>query len=213
MDIPVLFADDQVVVCVKPAGISSEEDGMVRALKAQLGGDIFCVHRLDREVTGVMVYARTSAAAAKLSADGLIRKEYRAVVHGKPDSASGTLRDLLYHNASKNKSYPVKKMRRGVKEAVLDYEVLQSVDAPCGQVSLIRIMLHTGRTHQIRVQFASRKMPLVGDARYGSPEKKQPIALYAKQLSFVHPKTRKAMTFTVDAPEGAAFTLFQADHV
>ena len=179
------------VVCVKPAGIPSQGEGPeamparlaaeLRALSAQpaagpsaspaepslgLHGEIYPVHRLDQAVGGVMVYARTKQAAAALSRaiqEGRMEKEDLAVLTKPMAEASGTLRDLLYHDRVKNKTYVVKRKRNGVKEAVLDYETLASG----AEGTLIHVHLHTGRTHQIRVQFASRGCPLAGDGKYG----------------------------------------------
>ncbi len=135
---------------------------MPRLMSEALGGDIYCVHRLDRAVGGVMVYARTTAAAAGLSRQIAARqfhKEYLAVVQGCPAEDSAVLRDLLFWDRSKNKSFVVKRQRGGVKDAELEYALLEALP----ELSLLRVILHTGRTHQIRVQFSSRAMPLVGD--------------------------------------------------
>ena len=125
-----------------------------------------------------------------------LQKEYLAVIAGKPAEDAGTLRDLLYHDRAKNKSYPVKRMRAGVKEAELDYALLESRDG----LSLVRVRLHTGRSHQIRVQFASRGMPLAGDVKYGSAVRDCPIALFSCALSLPHPRTGEALSFSA-APE------------
>lgn len=179
----VLYEDKNIVACVKPVGVVSEDNGKSGSVPSLLAGyfdgkgedkQTYTVHRLDAAVGGVMVYARNRSAAAKLSAqiqNGSFRKEYLAVVSGVPQEKSGIMRDLLFHDLSKNKSYVVDRMRRGVKEAELEYEVLATVDGK----SLVKILLHTGRTHQIRVQFASRKMPLVGDRKYGSSDKRKNV--------------------------------------
>ena len=167
MEPQILYKDRALAVAVKPAGVLSESPGMPEMLRDSLGGSFYCVHRLDAAVGGVMVYARTGQAAAKLS-DAMARKrftkEYLAVVQGRPEQDRAVLRDLLFHDKSVNKTYVVDRMRRGVKEAELEYTVMCSK----GELSLLRIRLHTGRSHQIRVQFASRALPLLGDARYGS---------------------------------------------
>lgn len=184
--VEILFQDRRMVVCVKPAGVLSQkgksgETSMVELLNEQLGTAIFPVHRLDRETGGVMVYARTAEAAADLSCQiqqGQMKKEYLAVVHGCPEADFGVLEDLLYHDTARNKSYVVKRKRRGVKQASLSYRVL----AQQPEQTLIQVRLFTGRTHQIRVQFASRGMPLVGDGRYGGGGGR--LALWSARLTW-----------------------------
>ena len=168
---------------------------MPRLLSEALGGDIYCVHRLDRAVGGVMVYARTAAAAAALSRQIAARqfhKEYLAVVQGRPEEDSAILRDLLFWDRTKNKSFVVNRQRGGVKDAELEYSLLEALP----ELSLLRVILHTGRTHQIRVQFSSRAMPLVGDAKYGSRYRDCALALWSHSLGFRHPVTGKAMSFS-----------------
>lgn len=159
-----LYSDSGIAVCVKPVGLDSEGD-VPGELKKQLGGEIYPVHRLDKNVGGVMVYARTKQAAAVLSKavqDGQMVKEYVAIVHGTPPE-SGDWEDLLFKDSRKNKVFVVKRERGGVKKARLEFTRLSA-----GEKSLVRIRLHTGRSHQIRVQFSSRGYPLVGDHKYGS---------------------------------------------
>ena len=168
--------------------------------------EVLCVHRLDRAVGGLMVYALDKKAAAALSdqiREGRFQKEYLAIAHGAFSEAEGTLRDLLFHDRAKNKSYVVTRARAGVKEAVLDYRVL----GEAAGLSLLRVRLHTGRSHQIRVQLASRKHPLAGDAKYGSPLRDCPIALFSCGLGFTHPASGRALSFTV-APAGFPWDLF-----
>ena len=210
--IEVLYADAHLCVAVKPAGVSCEQDGLPRLLAQQLGGECYAVHRLDTPVGGVILLARSAAAAAALGkavAQHRIGKTYRAVVGGLPQPESGTLHDWLYHDARANKTYAVKKQRRGVKEAVLDYTVLQTVqpDGYDGPLSLTEITLHTGRTHQIRAQFASRGWPLAGDGRYGS-RLKGAAALWSYRLCFVHPVTGEAMEFAVPPPQEGFWRYF-----
>lgn len=209
MDIKMLYSDEEIFVCVKPVGMLSEEtpdrsdpQSLADILSAQNGGYIGVVHRLDRGVGGVMVYARTKKAAARLSAavqDHTFQKTYLATVHGTPEKSDDTLVDLLYHDRAKNKTFVVTRERRGVKQAILDYETLQTEETAHGTVSLLKIRLHTGRTHQIRAQFASRRHPLVGDRKYGSTAHGD-IALFCHSLTLPHPKTGVPMTFTEDAP-------------
>ena len=151
----ILYSDKNIVVIVKPVGLDSEHD-----VPAQLGGEIYPIHRLDKNVGGVMVYAKTKSAAATLSKavqDGAMVKEYIAMVHGTPPE-QGDWTDLLFKDSAKNKVFVVKKERKGVKKARLEFHRLSE-----GETSLVHIRLYTGRSHQIRVQFASRGFPLVGD--------------------------------------------------
>ena len=168
----ILYSDKHIAVCIKPVGMDSEKD-VPTALRAQLGGEFLTVHRLDQNVGGVMVFARSRSAAAALSKaiqDGAMVKEYFALVHGQPP-ASGDWEDLLWKDSSKNKVFVVKRERKGVKKARLEFQRFTT-----GEQSLVRIRLHTGRSHQIRVQFSSRGFPLVGDHKYGSrDDKKEPM--------------------------------------
>ena len=160
----ILYTDRGIVACIKPVGLDAEAE-VPAALKAELGGEIFSIHRLDKNVGGIMVFARTKSAAAALSKavqDGQMVKEYVAMVHGTPPE-SGDWEDFLFKDSRKNKVFAVKKERKGVKYARLEFNRLQG-----GEQSLVHIRLHTGRSHQIRVQFSSRGFPLVGDHKYGS---------------------------------------------
>jgi 23S rRNA pseudouridine1911/1915/1917 synthase len=176
----ILYSDRDLTVCVKPVGLDSEME-VPQALKEALGGEIFPLHRLDKNVGGVMVYARTKPAAAALSKaiqNGEMVKEYVAKVHGTPPQAD-TLTDLLFKDSRKNKVFVVKKVRSGVKEAKLQYRCLSM-----GEESLVHVRLFTGRSHQIRVQFSSRGFPLVGDHKYGSRAKELAPMLFSCRISF-----------------------------
>ena len=172
----ILYSDKEIVVCVKPVGMDSEHE-----VPQALGGEIFPVHRLDKNVGGVMVYAKTKGAAAALSKavqEGTMVKEYVALVHGAPPE-TGDWEDLLWKDSSKNKVFVVKRERKGVKKARLEYTRLRE-----GETSLVRIRLHTGRSHQIRVQFSSRGFPLVGDHKYGSRDEHKEPKLFSCRITF-----------------------------
>lgn len=199
----IIYEDSSVAVCFKPPFVSSQSvpDGkdMVSLLTERCGTEIFPVHRLDTLTSGVMVYAKTASAAASLSREmqnGGFGKEYIAVVHGRPPEDSGTFEDLLFFDRSRNKSFVVKRERGGVKKASLEYRVIESRETEKGLFSLVRIKLHTGRTHQIRVQFASRGMPVRGDGKYGSKFNSGEIALLSDTVSFTHPETGEKMCFS-----------------
>lgn len=178
-----LYVCQDYVVAEKPVGLSSEdgENSFPALLRQQLGGEIFPIHRLDLNVGGVMVYARTKQAAAKLSSlvqGGELVKEYRAMVHGRPEN-DGDWEDLLFKDSRKNKVFVVQKERKGVKKARLTYHVIEG-----GEISQVHIRLYTGRTHQIRVQFSSRGFPLVGDHKYGARDNEKMPMLFCCKLSF-----------------------------
>ncbi len=185
----ILYSDRFIAVCVKPVGLDSEAE-VPAALKESLGGEIFPIHRLDKNVGGLMVYARTKQAAAELSKavqEGAMVKEYVALVHGTPPE-SGDWEDLLWKDSKKNKVFVVKRIRGGVKKARLEFQRLTE-----GDESLVRIRLHTGRSHQIRVQFSSRGFPLVGDHKYGARDDSPAPYLFSCKLSF--PFQGKAKVF------------------
>lgn len=176
----ILFHDKDLAVVVKPVGLESQA-AVPKALEERLGGMFYPVHRLDLNVGGVMVYARTKAAAAALSRaiqENTMVKEYVAMVHGSPEE-SGDWEDLLFKDSAKNKVFVVKRMRGGVKKARLEYRRLSS-----GETSLVHVRLHTGRSHQIRVQFASRGFPLVGDHKYGSRDDANAPMLFSCRITF-----------------------------
>ena len=177
-----LYQDEEIVLCVKPVGLDSEKE-LPEAMVKELGGQVFPVHRLDKNVGGLMVFARTSASAAFLSRavqQGALVKEYMALVHGVPPEY-GDWSDLLWKDSSKNKVFVVKRERKGVKSARLEFTRLTTQDP-----SLVRIRLHTGRSHQIRVQFASRGYPLVGDHKYGARDDIAAPMLFSCALTFPH---------------------------
>ncbi|MBE6797924.1 MAG: RluA family pseudouridine synthase [Ruminococcaceae bacterium] len=209
----ILFEDKNLIVLIKPVGVSSE-DGMVAAIREHLGNAdayVGIIHRLDTAVSGVMVYAKTKIAAADLSRqiqDGVFIKKYLAVVSGSPEKNNGRYEDLLFKDSSKNKSFVVKRERKGVKKAVLDYETLSKTTLDNGEISLLKIRLHTGRTHQIRVQFSHRKMCLLGDKKYGS-RFDCPIALFSHSLTFTHPEAEEEMCFTALPEKTFPFNKFE----
>lgn len=195
-----VYADDDILVCLKPPRVlSTDEPGGVPDLARQALGnpeaDVRTVHRLDRVVSGLMVLARNAKAASELSRqirDDEFEKEYLAVVHGCPDAEKGTLRDLLGRDKARKMTYVAAEPAKGVQEAVLDYTVLSHKD----DMSRVQIRLHTGRTHQIRVQFASRSMPLVGERKYSELNDPCEIALWSYRIAFAHPRTGEKMEFT-----------------
>ena len=204
----ILFQDNEIIVCVKPAGTLSQsgkngETDMTKILSGETGTPIYVVHRLDKNVGGVMVFAKTSFSAASLSAQIAKRsfvKEYLAVVHGTPESESATLEDLLFKDAKTNKTFVVDRKRKGVRESKLEYKSVRSVTLDGETVTIIRIRLYTGRSHQIRAQFASRKHPLVGDARYGAKDGLNKPALWSCRLVFTHPKSGEQLEFSNESP-------------
>ena len=229
----IVYEDAALVVVDKPAGLSSEEGvpAQLRTLWQKPDAYVGVIHRLDVGVSGLMVYAKTPAAAAVLSRqvkqsqeayailDGRAEgkavapsfiKQYRAVIAGGPDEAlpaEGVLRDYLFKDSRKGRVFPVKKPRKGVREAVLEYRIAATVQIESGPFSLVDVTLHTGRTHQIRVQFASRKHPLWGDGKYGSRQKGS-IALQSARLCFAHPITGEKMEFAVEKPNSSPWDLF-----
>ena len=201
--IKILFENSNFVVCEKDAGLISEYSAtstisLPSLLCKQMSlNELFTVHRLDKEVSGLIVYAKNTKAAAEISRqinDGIFEKEYIALVSGRLDSANGKLCDLLYHDKQRNKTYVVKKKRAGVKEALLEYSVVD-YDA-VNDTSKLKIKLLTGRTHQIRIQFASRNHPIVGDRKYGTSINLKPIRLHSHSLSFIDNEKNEKLSFT-----------------
>ena len=202
----IIFKDKDIIVCIKPVGMLSEDGGMPDKLREECGGEIYCVHRLDRAVGGLMVFARNRKAASAMSAlisENGLDKEYLAVVPDKLNEDCGKFEDLLFHDRQKNRSYVVKRERGGVKKAILEYEKLGCADS----LALVRVYLITGRSHQIRCQFASRSMPLVGDVKYGSGVRDCDIALFSHHLSFTHPFSGETLDFTA-FPTGKIWSQF-----
>ncbi len=211
MQINILYEDNFSVVCVKPVGILSQfsqtEPNMISLLKEQTESEIFPVSRLDTPVGGVMVFAKTAKASADFTrqlGDGTLKKTYLACVHSKPENDEGTFEDLLFKDSRKNKTFVVKRERKGVKKAKLDYRVLDSKN----DISLIEIHLHTGRTHQIRVQFSSRKMPLVGDGKYGARDNSNNIGLFSKEISFKKINSEEVLAFSAETENIYPWNLF-----
>ena len=210
MEINILYRDAEICVVQKEPGLLCEDTpgGIPSLLREQLQTDyVATVHRLDAGTGGAMVFALTKHAAAKLSAQlqaGELTKTYLAVTHGCPDEQQGIFRDLLFHDRRANKTFIVKSERKGVKEAVLSYRI----KATNNGLSLWEIKLLTGRTHQIRVQLGSRKMPLVGDRRYGARDDYKGFALWATALSFTHPQSGEKLLFSSLPPEKDPWKLF-----
>lgn len=213
----ILYEDKNIIFCVKPAGVLSQSDEKGRAnmpdmLSEICGCEIYPVHRLDLEVGGVMVYAKNAQAAAKMSALTAshedFKKEYLAVLEGTPPQ-SGTLEDLLYHDKTKNKTYVVKRERRGVKKAKLSYEVLETKADGERALSLVKVRLYTGRTHQIRVQFASRGYPIAGDRRYGASSSEKQIHLFSHKIEFASPFDAKLFSVSAFPKMQGIWTKFE----
>lgn len=199
----ILYSDPHIVVCIKPPRILSTDEpgGLPDLLREALGTrDIRTVHRLDRVVSGVMVLARNAPAASELSRqirEGCFRKEYLAVLQGCPEPPQGTLRDLLYRDKARKMTMVAAEPGKGVQEAVLEYWTLSQREGK----SLVRILLHTGRTHQIRVQFASRQLPLVGERKYALGTDEGDLALWSYLLEFRHPVSNEILRFSAPPPQ------------
>ena len=209
----ILYQDDRIVVAVKPVGVLSTDEpgGMPELLRRALGepetGCVRTVHRLDAQVSGVMVFARSRMAAALLSQqirERRFTKEYLAVLCGTLSQPSGILTDLLARDPQRRLTYVADTPSPSAREARLSFATVDSSDG----MTLVRVRLHTGRTHQLRVQFASRGLPLAGDRKYGASDAPYPIALWSCRLSFVHPQTGEPVTFTCPPPDTAPWDLF-----
>lgn len=215
-----LYEDKHLCLALKPGGVLSEDHPtqrcMPQLLRAHFQAEskpdyIATVHRLDKPVGGVMLFSRSSAITGKLTglvARHEIEKEYLAILRGKPEEDAATLNDLLFHDAAHNKSYVVTRERKGVRQASLSYRVVAHRSEE--NLTLVRVRLHTGRTHQIRVQFSHHKLPLLGDIRYGS---KAPcnVALWSFHLGFTHPLTKKPVSVTAPPPMAYPWTLFEEE--
>lgn len=207
----IVYLDSDVVVCIKPPRVLSTDEpgGLPDLLREALndpGADIRTVHRLDRVVSGLMVLARNARAASELSRqvrEDEFEKEYLAVVHGVPEEKSGTLRDLLLRDKARKMTLVTDTPGKGVQEAMLHYRTLGTAEG----MSRVRIQLVTGRTHQIRTQFASRGLPLVGERKYAVLEDDCEIALWSHRIGFTHPVTGERMVFEKDPLETFPWTL------
>lgn len=199
-ELQVLLDSPGFAVCVKPPGVISEDvpGGMPELLSHTLGGDFYTVHRLDKPVGGIMVYARTPSAASVLSSQlqsGKMKKCYKALCYGTP--GSGEMDDLLFKDSKAGKAYIVGRMRKGVRRAKLVYSTEETFDLDGRDVSFVDIELITGRFHQIRAQFSSRGFPLLGDNRYGARDKCKGIALFAYRLVFTSPDSGQELTYEI----------------
>ena len=207
----ILYRDQAILICVKPAGVLSTDEpgGLPELLRRELGdekAEIRTVHRLDRVVGGLMVLGCSAEAASELSRqmrEGAFHKEYLAVVHGETPEA-GSLRDLLWRDKARKMTFVTEKPGKGVQEALLDYETL----ARAAGMSLVRIRLHTGRTHQIRCQFAARGWALAGERKYDTREDPWPLALWSARIHFRHPETGEALDYHLPPPETEPWSFF-----
>ena len=218
----ILYEDKYLIFCEKPVGVEAQRSSrggedmltLLEEYRREKGEDgyVGLVHRLDTATGGAMIYSKREDMTGKLSAlvqSNDYKKTYLAVIHGAPETPMGEMRDFLFHDKVKNKSYICAGKRSGVKEAVLNYRVLETVRQEDGEMmSLVEIRLVTGRTHQIRVQFASRKMPLVGDGKYGSRCNKAGMALWSYRVEFKHPQTKKMIEAESLPPDNYPWNLF-----
>lgn len=207
----VLYEDKYLLVVYKDYGITTQENkinekcllDLIREERDNKDLYLALINRLDKEVTGIVLIAKTKETAAKLNSmqqERQIKKEYLAMVTGTPEEANGRFDDLLFKDSSKNKTYVVDRMRKGVKNASLLYELIKTFEYDDVLCSYVRVNLLTGRTHQIRVQFSSRKMPILGDNKYGSSIKSCKMALTCAKIEFVHPITKKLVSVETTPP-------------
>ena len=215
----IIYEDKALVVCLKPVGTVSEPDGgkgMPELLSAQLRAEgkrdfIAGVHRLDKQVGGVMVFSHRQDVTGRLIAqvaERKMEKEYLAVLRGVPKEPEGVLEDLLFHDSRCNKTFVVTRQRKGVRDAKLSYRTISQIEHEGTALTLVRVRLYTGRTHQIRVQFASRGLPLLGDIRYGSKDPRCGPALWSCRLCLRHPDSGKMLDFTAPPPAQYPWDLF-----
>ena len=208
----ILYQNANILVCIKPARVLSTDEpgglpGLVREALGDPKADVRTVHRLDRVVSGVMVLARSANAASELSRqirEDQFRKEYLAIVHGRPENPEGTLHDLLARDKARRMTFVAEAPGKGVQEAALSYRVLKYANG----MSLVRVRLHTGRTHQIRVQFSSRGMPLVGERKYAVWNDPCELALWSAKIGFYHPGTGEWVEFSKEPPAVFPWTEF-----
>ena len=220
-DLTIVYEDRSLLLCVKPVGVLSEDSengaSMPRLLRQHYAARhqpdyIATVHRLDKITGGLMLFSRQKAATGKLIAavaEHRVEKEYLAVLRGHPAEKEAELTDLLFRDAAKNKSYVVKRMRKGVREAKLSYRVLGETN----ELTLVRVRLYTGRTHQIRVQFPARGLPLLGDIRYGSKDANCSAALWSYRLALTHPVTGERIDVIQPPPKQYPWDLFDCDEL
>lgn len=214
----VLYEDKHLICVKKPYGVLSQGNENTKSLCDDIShylrekgecDTVYVLHRLDKTTGGAIVYAKTKLAASKMStliAENKLRKTYLCVTEGELQTEGGTLTDLLYHDKAKNKTYVVKRERKGVKKAELLYNTICTGEIDGEKISLVKVELKTGRTHQIRVQFASRRHPLVGDKKYGSKLKNDIIALWSHKLCFIHPVTKEQVCVCAD-PDSDIFNI------
>lgn len=207
----ILYTDKDILVCIKPARVlSTDEPGglpdLIRETLNEPDADIRTVHRLDRVVSGVMVLARNAKAASELSRqirENEFEKEYLAVIHGRPEEKEGTLVDLLYRDKARRMTMVAQEPAKGVQEAILDYKLISTAN----DISRVKVLLRTGRTHQIRVQFASRGFPLVGERKYAEINDPCEISLWSHRTAFAHPDTGERVEFVHEPPGSWPWTV------
>ena len=219
--ISIVYKNADFVVIIKPVGVSSQadstgDDDAIKQCRSLLAGDgehdeLHVINRLDKVVGGLVLLARTKASAAELSLllDGKITKEYRAVVEGIP--GNGIMKDFLYKDQTLGRAFVTKESRKGAKDAELEYKTLESVNSKGRGISLVTVTLKTGRFHQIRAQFSFRKMPLVGDKKYGSRDfGARTPSLFAARLAFDYKDEKYDFT---EMPDTSAYpwSLFERE--